>query len=66
MRLLLSLFIVFSTFFQLSAQISLNTTYFPTAGDTLRIAIDTTAVGITVSGPGGGQTWDYSALSPRQ
>jgi hypothetical protein len=64
MRLMLSLFIVFSTFFQLSAQISLNDSYFPVSGDTLRIAIDTTAIGITISGPGGGQTWDYSALSP--
>jgi hypothetical protein len=49
---------------RLSAQISLNNSYFPQAGDTLRIAVDTTAAGITVSGPGGGQTWNFSTLSP--
>lgn len=64
MRPLLSLFIVFFIYCHVSAQISLNSTYFPSAGDTLRIAIDTTALGVTVSGPGGGQTWDFSALTP--
>lgn len=47
-----------------SAQITVTTASFPAAGDTLRIAFDTTAAGITISPPGGNQTWDFSALTP--
>ncbi len=47
-----------------SAQITLTTSSFPVAGDTLRIAFDTTAAGITVSAPGGNQVWDFSTLMP--
>ncbi len=47
-----------------AAQITVTTASFPAAGDTLRIAFDTTAAGITVSAPGGNQVWDFSGLTP--
>jgi hypothetical protein len=47
----------------LSAQITVTNAAFPAAGDTLRVAFDTTSAGIVITPPGGGQTWNFSALT---
>ncbi len=49
----------------LYAQITITNETFPVAGDTLRTAIDNTAVPLEVQYlmPGGGQNWDFSFLS---
>ncbi|TAE62093.1 MAG: T9SS C-terminal target domain-containing protein [Bacteroidetes bacterium] len=47
----------------LSAQITLASVTFPTAGDTLRLATDNAPTGIlALTPPGGNQTWDFSSL----
>jgi len=48
----------------LNSQITLTNASFPAAGDTLRVAFDTLAIGITVSPPGGNQVWNLNSLSP--
>ena len=48
----------------LIGQITVTNASFPTAGDTLRVAFDTLANGVTVSPPGGNQTWAFNALTP--
>lgn len=47
----------------LLGQITVTSSSFPAAGDTLRIAFDTIAAGITISPPGGNQNWDFSNLT---
>lgn len=47
----------------LSAQIVVTNAAFPAAGDTLRVAFDTTSAGIIITPPGGNQTWNFTALT---
>lgn len=45
-----------------NAQITLTDSYFPAVGDTLKTAIDGMPSGITITAPGGNQTWDFSSV----
>lgn len=45
------------------AQITVTNAVFPAAGDSLKTASDLDPQGITVTGPGGPFTWDYSGLN---
>jgi len=47
----------------LSAQITVTNAAFPAAGDTLRVAFDTTSAGIVITPPGGSQSWNFNALT---
>ncbi len=64
MNRIISLITLLASACSLAAQITVTNAGFPAAGDTLRIAFDTTSAGITVSPPGGNQTWDFSAVTP--
>ncbi len=44
------------------SQITISNTTFPAAGDTLKTATDGTPDGVTITGPGGPYTWDFSML----
>ena len=47
----------------ISAQITVTSSTFPVAGDTLKLAFDNSPVGIVAfTPPGGNQIWDYSSL----
>ncbi|MGI9160756.1 MAG: hypothetical protein ACR2K1_13485, partial [Saprospiraceae bacterium] len=50
--------------FGASAQITVTAATFPTAGDTLRFAVDTSVgnISVAVSPPGANQLWDFTAL----
>ena len=45
------------------AQITVTNAVFPAAGDSLKTASDNDPQGITVTGPGGPFTWDYTSLN---
>lgn len=62
-RIIISLVAFLLSAVSLSGQITVTNASFPAAGDTLRIAIDTASAGITVSPPGGGQTWEFMGLT---
>lgn len=59
-KTLLFIFILFG--FQLMGQITVTSASFPTAGDTLRTALDGAPEGISITAPGGDQVWDFSSL----
>ncbi len=46
-----------------AAQITVTNAVFPVAGDSLKTASDNDPQGITVTGPGGPFTWDYTSLN---
>ncbi|RMG85654.1 MAG: T9SS C-terminal target domain-containing protein [Bacteroidetes bacterium] len=46
-----------------TAQVTITADLFPTVGDTLRTAVDNLPENITITPPGGGQTWNYSSLN---
>jgi hypothetical protein len=46
----------------LQAQITINNSNFPVAGDTLLLAIDNLPSGIEITPAGGSQTWDFTTL----
>ncbi len=48
----------------LQGQIIITNANFPAAGDTLRIAFDTTSAGLTVTAPGGNQSWNFTSVTP--
>ena len=52
--------------FGASAQITVTAATFPTAGDTLRFAVDTTVgdISLAVTPPGANQLWDFTGLQP--
>lgn len=57
--------ILFSVLFlSLSGQITLTNRLLPAIGDSLAYAIDSFAAGVTITPPGGNQSWDFSLLSP--
>ncbi len=63
-KILLSIITLIATTVGAHAQITVTNATFPAAGDTLRIATDFAPAGLTVTGPGGPYTWDYSSLKP--
>lgn len=63
MNRIISLVFLITLAGSLSAQITVTNAAFPAAGDTLRVAFDTTSAGIVITPPGGGQTWNFSALT---
>jgi hypothetical protein len=63
MRALILLLTFFTGFQTLSSQITLDSAaYFPAIGDTLQVAVDNAPVGITITGPGGDQSWNFATL----
>lgn len=48
--------------FTISAQITITSAAFPAVGDTLRTATDNLPTNITITPPGGNQTWIYTSL----
>ncbi len=59
---LTTLFIAMATTWSLS-QITVTNAVFPAAGDSLKTASDNDPQGITVTGPGGPFTWDFTSLN---
>jgi len=47
----------------LTAQITITNATFPVVGDSLKTATDLTPAGISMTPPGGPQTWDFSTLN---
>ena len=63
MKHILLVFTFCLTFCALSAQISINNSVFPVAGDTLRFANDALPTGIEIGDAGANQTWNFEGLS---
>lgn len=63
MNRIISLFSLIAMAGSLGAQITVTNSSFPAAGDTLRVAFDTSSAGITITPPGGNQIWNFSALT---
>lgn len=63
MNRIISSFLFFALAGSLSAQITVTSASFPAAGDTLRVAFDTTSAGIVITPPGGNQIWNFSGLT---
>lgn len=62
-RIILSLILLLFSTWRLTSQITVTNASFPAAGDTLRVAFDTTSAGIMITPPGGNQNWEFTGLN---
>lgn len=64
MKKLYTILAFFGAAFWCQAQVTISSTTFPAAGDTLKTATDLNPDGVTITNSGGPFTWDFTGLAP--